>query len=194
MHNYSIDNNERIKILSIIGIISVYIKSYLNSIIESYLPGVIALFSALLIFSILFALYNNFLWKISYKIPFLKSTPNLNGKYSGFLKSSYDNYQQKHEVIVKVKQSWTKIFISLETTASKSCSRTASIVLNEKCDPVLQYFYQNDPNIDSSSTLEMHYGTCEHVFDKQKNTFNAWYYSSRGRKTTGTIELKKLNT
>ncbi len=50
---------------------------------------------------------------------------------------------------------------------------------------------QNDPNIDSEKSMEIHYGTCEHTFDKKNNTFDASYYSGRGRNTTGIIKLKK---
>ncbi|MBK9334688.1 MAG: hypothetical protein IPM96_20375 [Ignavibacteria bacterium] len=147
--------------------------------------------SPFLIFTFLFWLFNNYLWQIFVKINFIK-TPNLNGSYAGFLKSSYDEYKTKINMTLSVKQSWTQILITQNTETSKSCSIIASILIHKKCDPVLIYSYQNDPNITSAtSTMHMHYGTCEHTFDKTKGTFNASYYSGRDRKTTGEIFLDR---
>lgn len=191
MHSYSIDTEERIKILSIMGIISVYIKNSLEKTISEFLPNFFVPLSALFVFSILFLLYNHFIWKWVCKLPLGQVTPNLNGLYTGVLKSSYDEYNEPHKITMSIKQSWTKILITLHTETSKSCSKTASLLLNTKCDPMLLYFYQNDPHIDSKSSMEIHYGTCEHTYNKENKTLDAWYYSGRGRNTTGTIQLTK---
>lgn len=192
MHSYSIDNNERVTILSFFGVASVYIKNSINDFLVTNFGSIVAPLTALFIFSILFSIYNFVVWKWVARISFLKTTPNLSGIYKGVLKSSYDEYKVEHPAVVTVKQSWTKMLVTLQTEKSKSCSKTGSILLNTKCDPILLYFYQNDPNIDSAKSMEIHYGTCEHTFVKADNTFDAIYYSGRGRNTTGTIKLKKV--
>lgn len=193
MHSYSIDTNERIEIISVLGIISVYVKNSINDFLNANFPGIITPLTALFLFSILFAIYNYALWRISARIPFLNSIPNLNGLYTGILKSSYDDYSKDYKATVRVKQNWTKILITLETETSKSCSKTGSILLNTKCEPTVLYFYQNDPKMNAQTTMEIHYGTCEHIWDKANNNFDASYYSGRGRKTNGIIKLKKEN-
>ncbi len=191
MHNYSVDTKERIKILSYMGIASVFLRVLLNDIIKKYIP-VIEPVDTLFIFSILYGSYNYFFWKFAKYVPFLDSTPNFNGVYEGTLLSSHHEYKTVIPAQVIVKQNWTKMLITLKTKTSKSCSKTGSIITKTKCDPTLLYFYQNDPNIDSDSSMEIHYGTCEHTWDKDKKSFDASYYSGRGRKTDGIIKLKKV--
>lgn len=191
MHNYSVDTKERIKILAYMGIASVFIRVLLNDIIKKYIP-VIEPVDTLFIFSILYGFYNYFLWKFAKYVPFLDSTPNFNGVYEGGLFSSHHEYKTEIPAQIIVKQNWTKMLITLKTKTSKSCSKTGSIITKTKCDPTLLYFYQNDPNIDSDKSFEIHYGTCEHSWDKDKNSFDASYYSGRGRKTDGIIKLKKV--
>lgn len=190
MHNYSIDSNERITVLFFIALISIGLMYLFHIWIKDF-PWYLEAPSPFFIFTILFGIFDNFCWKLFTKIRIIK-TPNLKGVYTGFLKSSYDNFNSKINAVVTVKQSWTKILITQTTDSSKSCSVTASILLHKKCDPVLIYSYQNDPNISTATeTMHMHYGTCEHTWDKQKRTFNAMYYSGRDRKNTGELFLEK---
>lgn len=191
MHNYSIDTSERITVLSSLGIISVYSSTLVSDIMHSVFPGYVIPLSPFVIFSILFASYNFFLWKVFAKIKFLKMTPNLIGVYKGVLKSSYHEFKEELPTKVTVNQNWTHILITSETGSSKSCSKTASIVLKQKCNPILIYSYQNDPNVDAASSMQIHYGTCEHIIDIPNNKFDASYYSGRNRNTYGIILLKK---
>lgn len=191
MHNYSIDSNERITVLFFIALISIGLM-YLFQLWIKEFPWYLEAPSPFLIFTVLFGIFDKFGWKFFTKIHFIK-TPNLNGIYDGHLKSSYDNFRTKINVRLSVKQSWTHILISQATETSKSCSVTASMLLHKKCDPVLIYSYQNDPNISTATeTMHVHYGTCEHVWDKEKKTFNATYYSGRDRNNVGDIFLNKV--
>lgn len=191
MHNYSIDSNERVSVLFFIALASIGIMYLIQLWIKEF-PWYLETPSPFLIFTFLFWIFNNYFWKVLVRINMIK-TPNLNGSYEGFLKSSYDEYKTKLNVTLSVKQSWTHILITQTTETSKSCSIIGSVLIHKKCDPVLIYSYQNDPNITTStSTMHMHYGTCEHTFDKAKGTFNATYYSGRDRKTMGEIFLNKI--
>lgn len=127
MHSYSIDNNERVTILSFFGVASVYIKNSINDFLVTNFGSIVAPLTALFIFSILFSIYNFVVWKWVARISFLKTTPNLSGIYKGVLKSSYDEYKVEHPAVVTVKQSWTKMLVTLQTEKSKSCSKTGSI-------------------------------------------------------------------
>ncbi|MEO8666170.1 MAG: hypothetical protein ABI462_11815 [Ignavibacteria bacterium] len=191
MHNYSIDSNERVSILFFIALASIGIMYLIQLLIQEF-PWYLEAPSPFLIFTFLFWIFNNYLWKVFIKINIIK-TPNLNGNYEGFLKSSYDEFNAKLSVKLTVKQSWTQILITQVTETSKSCSIIASVLMHKKCDPVLIYSYQNDPGITTSTpTMHMHYGTCEHTFDKAKETFNATYYSGRDRNTIGEIFLDRI--
>lgn len=190
MHNYSIDSGERISVLFFITLVSIGIM-YLIRLWVNDFPWYLETPSPFLIFTFLFWLFNNYLWIFFSKIKMIK-TPNLNGTYDGFLKSSFDNFESKVNVKLTVKQNWTQILVTQLTDSSKSCSVIASVLIHKKCDPVLIYSYQNDPNISSAtSTMHMHYGTCEHTWKKENNTFNAMYYSGRDRNNTGEIFLEK---
>lgn len=190
MHDYSINNNERVIIYFFCALISVCIMYLISNLVEN-IPWYLESPSPFFIYGIIVYFFDKYLWnKNFFKI--LIKTPDMNGEYAGMLKSSYDDFNKEYPVNIVVKQTWTKIIISLKTDTSESNSKGASIVFeNEKI--YLFYYYLNKPNFDSVDSMQIHFGTCTHVFDDKTNCFNAEYYSSRGRKNHGTITLTKIS-
>lgn len=101
---------------------------------------------------IVFGLYEKFLWKIN---PW-ENTPKLAERYTGTLKSNYDDVERKASL--EIKQTLLSIHVTLITGESKSRSLTASIdeILGEM---QLTYCYLNTPKAEYRVRSEIHYGT-----------------------------------
>ena len=145
MHSYSIDYNIRGKILLALFIISILLSTLLTSILGDTLSNIGACLKTIewltefthmleklgitfnfigtpTLFGIIYWIYSNFVWKIPLLIK-IHGIPNLNGKWVGTLKSSYNDNTISMEM--EVRQTWNKIsFCSMfPDTDSKSVSR-----------------------------------------------------------------------
>ena len=130
--------------------------------------------------SVIFStLYEKILWKIN---PF-ENTPKLASKYSGTLKSSYDNIERDATLIIK--QTLLSVRVTLVTNESKSKSISASIdeILGEM---QLTYCYLNTPKSEYRHRSEIHYGTATLSISNPKE-IEGQYYTDR--KTIGDMHF-----
>ena len=86
-------------------------------------------------------------------------TPNLAGRWHGYLTSSFDNHAKRYDLCVQIVQSWTQISVLLSTATSASRSCVAVIQVSDPEGVALIYQYENQPVADATSTMHMHYGT-----------------------------------
>ncbi|MDN6842637.1 MAG: hypothetical protein L0L94_09925, partial [Staphylococcus equorum] len=100
-------------------------------------------FTAIGIFGILYALFNNYIWKWNFLKGIVK-IPNLNGVWKGEFQSSYHNFNKSLPVVLIIEQTWSKICITGEFNHSKSSSNTASLKINDGGGVKLLYSYYND--------------------------------------------------
>ena len=153
MHDYSIDNGSRNTVVIIITIVSLglyivlglfcsdLLLSWFNlddkyeCIQSDFLGKSIGLFlncfSFSFFFGIIYALYNNFFWKLK-PIRKIHKVPNLNGVWEGKLESSYA-VGKEIDMKLTIKQKWAKISFTAEfnNTHSNSHSNMAAIHMNE---------------------------------------------------------------
>lgn len=125
-------------------------------------------------------LYERWIWRL---IPQSK-VPKLKKKYKGELTSTFDN--KKRPVVLKIRQSYSTIHITLISGESKSNSLTATI-----CDingePSLIYNYMNTPKATYRSNSPIHYGTAVLSLANVKNLVGQYYTD---RNTTGDMLLR----
>ena len=133
--------------------------------------------------AILAYLYEKWLWRYN---P-LGKTPVLSKKYTGTLKSSYDNIER--EASFQIKQTLFSIQIIFTTGESKSKSISSSIddILGEQ---QLTYCYLNTPNAEVRHRSEIHYGTAMICVDNPK-VLRGQYFTDR--KTTGDMVLNAVS-
>ena len=142
------------------------------------------------VFGLLFWLFNKWLWKW-WSWFGLINFPNLNGKWEGILKSSYDNFKNKLSATLIIKQTATNIKIQGEFNQSESSSSSAHFDWNEFDNRiVLYYFYQNKPN-NNQEKLHQHDGAMKLVYNKDKKKLLGNYLNGKDRNTYGEIELEK---
>jgi hypothetical protein len=195
MHSYSIDTEERKKILLFLAIISIVFSWSFYKILGYYqlsLPWWIETPSVLFFYGLLFVIFDKWLWQYLKKVNFVK-TPNLIGEWSGTLKSSFDNHLSEVKATLKIFQTWTRIKILLTTDQSSSHSESASIVIDAQEGKYLSYQYINDPKSNAVETMSIHRGTVRLVFDEKKNTLEGEYYSGRGRQNFGSLYFVRNN-
>jgi len=128
------------------------------------------------IYKLLYILFDKWLWKFSAK--WLRIA-NLNGKYEGIFKTSYDNFQKERKFTLVIEQTFSKISIKFQTDLSSSESFSAYMEIKGNNTVILVYNYHNKPRIKSISTLTEHKGTAWLEFDLSTMKFEGFYYTDK---------------
>ena len=149
--------------------------------------------SAVVIYQILYYTFDHFIWKYRL-LRYLRivTVPNLNGKWKGHIKSSYEPNEQDYPISVVITQQWSKILVRLETDKSHSKSIAASFLMEDSSSPELMYVYGNEPRSITPESMHPHTGTTRLRLDG--SVLQGTYYTGRGRSTFGDIRLEKCNS
>jgi hypothetical protein len=195
MHPYQIEeevSTRKIIVTIILSIIAAYGLSTLLRLIPNATLWWIDYPSVFGFFGLFICLFNNYLWKLNFIQKLLGvTTPNLNGTWEGEIKSLYNNFTTPLHVLLHIKQTGSKILISLENETSISYSIHASILHSGKSHNFeLIYNYINEPKADSGSTLNIHYGTAWFQISDDCKSLEGDYFTGRGRQTYGRMILK----
>lgn len=206
MHYYLVDSKIRITIISCITILSVMIMFVIGIVVDLFgfeliplvinmktIPKIgIRLFTTGIIFTILFYVYDNFIWKskLMYKI---HKIPNLDGEWNGEFKSNKkdeneNNYTGNCKMIIR--QTFTKIHIVSHFNKSKSFSKTATININGHNGMELKFEYHNNAEKFIEENVFYHTGYNTLIYTNG-NTLCGDYHTDRNRRTQGYIEVRR---
>lgn len=193
MHRYSIDNDNYIKVLVFLTVVSALFNAIINIVIipliikNDFFIQVISLAVSFFIsFELIFGIFDKWLWKFSF-LNKLINYPNISGKWEGTI----DNHIfPKVNVNVEIKQSWTKIIINLRTENAKSKTKALTFHAEDSNNPEIYYVYFNES---STKKLSHHGGTGVLTFRKDENILEGYYYTDKHRGNHGDIVLKKIN-
>ena len=146
------------------------------------------------VYALFFVLFDRVLWKNKiFKRLGIVIADDLNGKWVGSLKSSYDNFATNIEAQLVIEQTATKIKICGTFNKSKSVSIHENFGRSEIDNRVaLFYFFRNEPTYDATQTMAMHEGSAKLTYDLESDSLAGYYYSGRDRNNFGTIEVKRL--
>lgn len=195
-HEYTSNKSQRKTVITVITIISLLLNCVLAPVVNAILdklsenitpylyPFIILLgvgFS--LFFGGLYLLFDIVLWKV---IPGMR-VQNLGGIYE--CKGVSSRAHRSWEGTIKITQTWSKIYISLQTVSSTSKSFMANLHVDDNGSVILYYCYRNEPN-GSIEKLKKHEGTAEIIFDG--NLISGKYYNyPLDRQNFGTLTLNK---
>lgn len=193
MHRYSTDNDNYIKVLVILTVVSAVVNAIINIII---IPSIIKtnLFiqlasltlSFFISFELIFEIFDKWLWKFPFFNKITKC-PNISGKWKG----TVDNPKfPEVNVDVEIKQSWTKIIINLRTENAKSKTKALTFYAEDSNNPEICYVYFNES---TTKKLTSHGGTGILTFFKDRNMLVGHYYTDKHRENYGDIILKKID-
>ena len=190
MHGYSTDTYERRFIpllLAAVAIVLAWATSKLIAAAHLSVPWWLDAPSSLAYYGALYALFDKRLWRNAMLRKLgLSRIPNLAGRWRGYLVSSYDAHQKRHEVLLQIFQSWTQIAIFLTTASSISHSCAAVIQLDDPEGVALVYQYENQPLSYATKGMHMHNGTAM-LRLSDDDTLAGEYYAGRDRRTFGRI-------
>lgn len=210
MHDYSIDSDIRKKVMILLFILSFILSIFINGCINSFKPafdnilnehqtfkkiidfivfcGVIE-FSPLIIYGLLYSLFNRILWK--YLSPIL-GIPNINGEWCGTLISSFKKKGELTEIDMKliVKQTWEEISFHATYLNSESTSSTSSIQINASQKPIIAFSFINDS---SDVKLKTKKYDGYNILTANGTKMSGRYFTNRENGTVGTINLEKKN-
>ncbi|MDR3600353.1 MAG: hypothetical protein P4L49_07725 [Desulfosporosinus sp.] len=199
MHEYSVIGHPREKIIYWLAFISIIsaplVSKFIDMILNNYLSITWKLtISGVAIYTILYILFNKYLWKIEAFSKLFKF-PNLNGEWQCVGKS-YNPKQNKNfnwNGNIKIVQTWDKISITLKT--SNSTSQSMSSIGGIKHIPgigyKLAYNYENSPHI-SSTELAKHEGYCSLDISEERISADGYYFNNaKERQTFGEMKLTR---
>jgi len=195
MHPYATDSNERQKItfgLAVLAVGIAWALFRLFAFVHFTVPWWLDAPSTMGIFGLFYAAFDKVLWRKGWvrRIGLVK-VPDLEGRWQGHVRSSFDQNTENHVVSVCIKQSWTRISLVLESTSSDSQTLVGSLQVNTPEGPVFSYQYRNEPKPDALETMQIHYGTARLVL-RDAVVLDGDYYSGRGRQQYGSIILRKV--
>ncbi len=159
-----------------------------------FIQIIVSIPSVPVIYAIIFFLFDKYIWKWSMLRNLgLVITDDLNGKWEGVIKSSWDHFVADIPAELIIKQTATSIKIHGKFNQSRSVSIYEHFGRSDVSNQtVLYYFYRNDPNYDAPATMAMHEGSTILGFNKEDGLLSGYYYSGRDRNNHGTISLRKV--
>jgi len=195
MHPYTTDSSERKLVPLLLVITSVIFAWLFNRVLGALqftMPWWIDAPSVVGFYGIFYTLFNKNLWRVPLlkKIGIIK-IPNLNGTWSGYIASSFDEHVTKHNATIKISQSWAKISISLKTQYSKSKSLSATILTKNQNATVITYEYLNEPLPYAETTMHIHRGTARLTLEPESKSLEGEYYSGRDRQNFGVLSFRR---
>ena len=190
MHNYGTDTGEVAWTKLTIGLVSAGVSIFVFWLVDVGIGYLAALrFGApvTLYGGLLFA-YDRWIWLQAHRIG-VSRVPDLSGTWRGTGLSSH--MQTEFDVRLAIQQTWSKMSIVGRFGQSESESTGFAFVRVRGSEAVLIHTYRNRPT-DASEDMQMHEGTAELTL-RADGTMDGIYYTGRGRKTHGTLTLRRAS-
>lgn len=148
--------------------------------------------SAMTLYGALYLLFDRCIWRWTWARSLLL-VPNLNGTWTcegKIVSKSGAPVDYPWNATVTIRQSWTKIVVTLTTGQSSSRSIAASLYDEPGSGYRLIYHYDNRPGV-AERDLSRHTGLCSLLFDEHGNSAAGDYFSDKDRMTVGTMRMHK---
>jgi hypothetical protein len=174
-----------------LAVIAIALAWVLTKLFSGRLPFFVEVPGTLTLYAIPLAIFRHYVWKTAmlHRLKIIK-VPNLNGKWDGYLTSSFDEGAQQTPVTVNITQNWTNILVKLTVPQSGSRSTVGSIYVSE-AEAILSYQYKNEPNFEALGTMHAHEGAATLEVGRDCTTLVGNYYSGRDRANHGKLVLKR---
>ena len=188
MHKYSCDNDRRDYVSAVTMLICIIVSYLISDTIAAYVANN-DFFVKILIFIVIagpFTLWTYLADGLSVLFLKVSGIRNCTGEYTGTLKSSYDSFERKYDVTVKIVHKFRNIEIRLDTSTSTSHSVTASLHQDGNRTKIT-YTYENEGSLEMD--FNRHIGTG--IITIEGQTIKGIYYTHPDRGTSGTFELIK---
>ena len=194
MHPYATDSAERKLIPLYLAAASITAAFLLHKTLEGVIPWWIDAPSVAGFYALFYLVFDRWLWRL----PFLHSSgllrvPNLNGRWNGYVTSSFDGHATNHDAYLEIHQTWTELSVCLRTDRSQSRSLIGTITTQNPTAGTLGYEYINEPKANAVPNMQIHRGTARLNLTTLDDRWvlEGEYYSGRGRQSFGTLHFEK---
>lgn len=195
MHDYNIHGTQKRITYYYLSVISIFLSTAIPQALQTLsqkigVPIIITVSSAAF-FSVLYFLYDRFIWRL----PIL-GIPNLSGDWecSGKSFKYCEENNRNWTGVIHIRQTWRQILITLDTEDSKSVSisLSGSMIKLSGLGIKLHYLYSNQPKPDHKE-LHPHLGHCEIIFSNDFTTGKGNYFTNQERLSYGSMNLKRIS-
>ncbi|MBS0213165.1 MAG: hypothetical protein JSR26_08325 [Proteobacteria bacterium] len=140
------------------------------------------------IYAGLIFLYEQWGWR------WLSTIKNLNGTWVGSITTTH-NGGTSVPCVMRLRQTWTRMAIELETEQSRSRTTMAALYDEQPGDVGLKYEYVSEPRNLAVQTMHAHRGVCTLAIttDSEEVRLSGDYFTGRGRETRGEITLHRVS-
>ena len=192
LHSYELEGRGRVTVaLLVVSILLVWILDVALGVANFDPQWWLSLPSFGAFYAAFYWLFDNHVWRWRlWRNLDLLQVPDLNGKWAGYVESSYGN-GSKHEVAISIIQRWSKLLVRFETEQSMSHSISGTLKVVDLANPEFSYLYVNQPKALAPGLMEMHKGTAS--LEVKGSVLEGEYYTGRGRMTSGSITLARVN-
>ena len=196
MHPYSIESSERHRVPMVLATIAVLIVYGLSTVVqrmEFALPWWLSLPSVFGVYGLCYLLFDHWLWRTTLlRILLGIRTPDLSGSWKSNVEPAGDSFSSR-EANVEIRQTWTKLIVTLETEASRSKSVVAAIAFLTPQRAELVYEYSNEPKAGAVDSMHAHRGLARLVCTGE-DEMEGEYFTGRDRGTYGALKLVRVVT
>lgn len=145
-------------------------------------------------YSIVYIVFDRWVWRVLAKRQII-NVPDLDGMWTGMLRSSHDDFASTRPVTMRIQQRWSRILIVVETAHSRSRSTVAGLITDNPSEPAIVYQFDNEPAPAATSTMHTHRGTAtlRLRMDRGRAVLEGDYYTSRDRTNYGELSLERTS-
>jgi hypothetical protein len=192
MHGYASDNFFRgPKVYFALGVLAILLASgvralFVLPLVAGYVNTVAVTSGA--IYAGLIFLYEQWGWR------WLSTIKDLKGTWVGNITTTH-NGGSTVPCVMRVRQTWTRMAIELETEHSRSRTTMSALYEDHPGDVGLKYEYVSEPRNLAVPTMQTHRGVCSLAIaaGPEGPRLSGGYFTGRGRETRGEISLHRVS-
>ena len=143
-------------------LIAIVVYLFLNKFsLEINIDNVIkSAFISIIITEISKSVFNRWLWRTGAVRSILSiKKPYVQGRWNGYIRSSYDNFHTKFPIIIEIHQTYISTHLTYYDERAISRGVVTAFIVEEGASPKLYCIYRNEPIVATKKGLQMHYGT-----------------------------------
>lgn len=191
MHSYEIEGRQRVAVfLATVSVFLVWMLDVGLGTINYEPQWWLSVPSFAGFYSFIYWIFDHYLWRFRiFNILKMVKAPDLSGKWSGWVKSSYTQSTIQTPVCVVIRQRWSMMAFRLETEHSRSHSYAATLKSDDLQYPEFVHLYVNEPSSTAQGTMNTHRGTA--ILEVKDTCLEGDYYTGRGRSNFGKMKLHR---
>lgn len=146
--------------------------------------------SILGIAGVLFSLFDKYFWSWGiFRRLGIIDIPDVRGRWTGVLKSSYEESVGPIPAALEIRQTASSIVINLYTEQSRSTSMVVTLRKAADGQDAISYTYRNRPKVSTPDTMQVHFGSADLRYHPDISQLRGEYFTSRERQTHGTMSF-----